>query len=80
MRFLDPHLPLKFFKIIVAIQFEIGLQLRLGQSEHLSFLNVAAKIFSHSVIIFAELSGILRVLILAISLSLVWSENFIQAR
>ena len=27
-----------------------------------------------------ELSGILRVLILAISLSLVWSENFIQAR
>ena len=53
MGFLDPHLSLEFFEIVVAVQFQIGLKLRLRQSKHLSFLDVRAKIFSHSIVIFA---------------------------
>jgi len=42
-------------------------------------LNVGAKIFTHIIVVFTQLGGILRVLILAIPFPLIWTKNLAQA-
>lgn len=80
MAFLFQNKLLEIFKVVLAVQLNIRFKLRWRKSKNLGFLNTGANIVRNIIIIFAKLSGILRVLILTIFLYFTWPEYIIQTR